>query len=861
MKKVVALLGLFLVSISGAFAQGTDCSTADPFCTGTTYTFNNNTGNADGGAYDCLGSTPNQAWYYLQIANSGPITINIAQDDNTGTGIDVDFACWGPFTNLTNACATDFTTTSTVDCSYSTAAVENCTIPNAQAGEWFMLLLTNYADVPGTITFSQSGGTGSTNCNILCNITSVTAVATACDSLNNTYSVSGTIVTSNPPNAGTLTITNSCGGTPEVINTPFSTTYNYSFTNLSSNGAACQINAAYSADPTCLGSANYSAPASCQAGPVCTATAANSGPYCIGGTIDLNATPAGALSYAWTGPNGYTGSGVNPQISNVTATNAGAYTVVVTMPDSAVCTATTNVVVNVIPPPTVSNVFYCPSTTANPLTATATAGGTLNWWGTNSTGGTSSATAPTPSTAVNGTTDYYVSQTVGACESPRAMITVTIGPLPPPVVTTNVTYCLNTTASPLTAVGVPSSTLNWYGTDSIGGTASATPPTPTTNVADTIIYYVSQTVSGCESPRAPLAVITTNPPAGPLTTNATYCQNDVSTALVATALSGNTLNWYGTNATGGTASATAPVPSTTAAGVTTYYVSQSNGNCEGPRSPITVTVNPAPAVTFTASDTISCVPLCVNFADQTSALCYKLDWNFGDGSVDSVNNPQHCYSNVGTYAVSVRCITLQGCTTTYALPNDIHVIANPNANFTVSPSTIVNVGNTVTFHPADTVSANIFAWNFDDIGSGINNVSLLENPSHVYGSAGTYCVDLLVTQIAVPNCTDTNTVCVQVIPEPAINIPNVFTPNNDYKNDVLNFVSTGMTDLKCATFDRWGLKVYEFEGVNGFWDGRKKGGNDCSAGTYYFIVTYTDVKGVTTEKSGYVQLMREKETN
>ncbi|MFY7884566.1 MAG: hypothetical protein ACOVOV_06955, partial [Dolichospermum sp.] len=47
---------------------------------------------------------------------------------------------------------------------------------------------------------------------------------------------------------------------------------------------------------------------------------------------------------------------------------------------------------------------------------------------TNATGGTPSATAPTPSTASVGTTTYYVSQTLAGCESTRAAIVVNVIP-------------------------------------------------------------------------------------------------------------------------------------------------------------------------------------------------------------------------------------------------------------------------------------------------------------------------------------------------------------------------------------------------------------------------------------------------
>ncbi|MFV8270385.1 T9SS type B sorting domain-containing protein [Flavobacterium sp. GT2N3] len=78
------------------------------------------------------------------------------------------------------------------------------------------------------------------------------------------------------------------------------------------------------------------------------------------------------------------------------------------------------------PPTVTSPVYYCQNATAVALTATASSGGTLNWYGINATGGTASATAPTPSTAAVGTTSYYVSETVGGIESTRSKIDVIV---------------------------------------------------------------------------------------------------------------------------------------------------------------------------------------------------------------------------------------------------------------------------------------------------------------------------------------------------------------------------------------------------------------------------------------------------
>ncbi|MBR4919151.1 MAG: gliding motility-associated C-terminal domain-containing protein [Bacteroidales bacterium] len=145
------------------------------------------------GSVACLGSTPAPAWYYMRIEHQGNMTIHIEQEDMNGTGIDVDFACWGPFTASSSAdfvnklCTGYYTlhtsyhssnTTETgypfgnlTDCSYSAASTENCHILNAQTGDYYLLLITNYEREPGVITFnSVAGSTATTDCSIMAEV-------------------------------------------------------------------------------------------------------------------------------------------------------------------------------------------------------------------------------------------------------------------------------------------------------------------------------------------------------------------------------------------------------------------------------------------------------------------------------------------------------------------------------------------------------------------------------------------------------------------------------------------------------------------------------------------------------------------
>lgn len=75
----------------------------------------------------------------------------------------------------------------------------------------------------------------------------------------------------------------------------------------------------------------------------------------------------------------------------------------------------------------------------------------------------------------------------------------------PTVPTATINYELGATAKQLSSTGT---TLKWYtGTST---TSSATAPTPSTSVAGTTTYYVSQTLNGCEGAKASIVVNVTN---------------------------------------------------------------------------------------------------------------------------------------------------------------------------------------------------------------------------------------------------------------------------------------------------------------------------------------------------------------
>ena len=87
-----------------------------------------------------------------------------------------------------------------------------------------------------------------------------------------------------------------------------------------------------------------------------------------------------------------------------------------------------------------------------------------------------------------------------------------------------------------------------------------------------------------------------------------------------------------------------------------------------------------------------------------------------------------------------------------------------------------------------------------------------------------------------------------------ITIPNIFTPNNDGKNDV--FVITGLDAFpgsQLFIYNRWGNEVYKSDNYLNNWDG-----SGLAEGTYYYLLNRKDHDGSATVFKGWVFLKRSK---
>ena len=92
--------------------------------------------------------------------------------------------------------------------------------------------------------------------------------------------------------------------------------------------------------------------------------------------------------------------------------------------------------------------------------------------------------------------------------------------------------------------------------------------------------------------------------------------------------------------------------------------------------------------------------------------------------------------------------------------------------------------------------------------------------------------------------------------EPEIEIPNVFSPNGDGKNDFFNFTGKHVDIFSVSVFNRWGTAIYKWNTGEG-WDGKIKNiSGDSPAGIYYYLIQLTGKNTRVYNYKGFFYLIR-----
>jgi hypothetical protein len=155
----------------------------------------------------------------------------------------------------------------------------------------------------------------------------------------------------------------------------------------------------------------------------------------------------------------------------------------------------------------------------------------------------------------------------------------------------------------------------------------------------------------------------------PQVSNIGLCVGDKANPLSATTFPGTELIWY-TGESGNTLLSGAPVPVTSAAGVTKYYVAtRTAAGCESEKAELTLTVSPKPAPLQITSDLSN--PAAPRL-EAASAPGYQ--WYLYGIQIPGATEQSYVPNQDGSYQVAG---TMAGCIGSLSLPIDFVITALP----------------------------------------------------------------------------------------------------------------------------------------------------------------------------------------
>ncbi|MES2591038.1 MAG: gliding motility-associated C-terminal domain-containing protein [Bacteroidota bacterium] len=262
------------------------------------------------------------------------------------------------------------------------------------------------------------------------------------------------------------------------------------------------------------------------------------------------------------------------------------------------------------------------------------------------------------------------------------------------------------------------------------------------------------------------------------------------------------------------------------------------------------------SITATAPSTIN-----INAGNDTTICPGTPTVLTATGATDYTWSPATALSSTNTASTTASPITtitytvtgLSECITGPAYDSvkvTVHQLTSP---LTVNAGSDQDLCGTAVYNLSGITSGgfggNVYNWTLIS-GSPVDSVNSSSslNASVSPTTENTNVYQLLVTDM----CGDTASdyVVVNVVLECTLDIPNVFTPNGDGKNDEFRVSALGIKTYSATIFDRWGKKVFISTNINESWNG--KGAAD---GTYFYLITAETITGKQFDEKGYLQLI------
>jgi gliding motility-associated-like protein len=178
----------------------------------------------------------------------------------------------------------------------------------------------------------------------------------------------------------------------------------------------------------------------------------------------------------------------------------------------------------------------------------------------------------------------------------------------------------------------------------------------------------------------------------------------------------------------------------------------------------------------------------------------------------------------------------------------IHVV-----NVNPVPVPVVCCGATITAGQSVNLSASGGASYIWSPVAGLSCVSCA-NPVATPSVTTTYYV--LLSSDSGCHSVDSLVIFVKEKCDSAFNVPNVFTPNGDNKDDFFVIDASNMATYSIEIYDRWGKQVFTSSNAGSPWNGKlNNSGPEESDGVYYYIIKAT-CGSHNFDTHGFVQLIR-----
>jgi gliding motility-associated-like protein len=223
---------------------------------------------------------------------------------------------------------------------------------------------------------------------------------------------------------------------------------------------------------------------------------------------------------------------------------------------------------------------------------------------------------------------------------------------------------------------------------------------------------------------------------------------------------------------------------------------------------------------------------------------YTVEWNGQAG------NPSEYATTAGS-DVEIVITDSNGCErdTTVSVP----AFTEPVAAFAITPDELCvsyeNIGNIQLANNA--VNAVSGTWFFGD-GSTAPMIPG-QGIVHAYQEPGQYTLSLKVLNEG--DCSDSTSLTLCIQPENPVFVPDIFSPNDDGKNDTLYVRGLYISRMEFRVYNRWGEVVFESNSPTLGWDGQLRGA-PAPSGSYYYTLMATIGGATKIERVGEVVLIR-----